>query len=212
AVFGEVVRQLVPNEDELEDEVRTVYGLVAPMSIKVSDKVKKVIVHILKWWTAQASERLRASDLQIPPTAVDRFVREVCTSKALLPVLGNALFPYFSRSSVDPTLIATILEVTICDAMVEPFAAGERRTPGIPVPVSYSEVAAAEGADGAGIDWGTVDFEQEESATEAGNVEIVFAGNRYWKRWAARLGDFYLENRGAQPRMASTDPRVEKLA
>jgi hypothetical protein len=211
AVFGEVIRQLVPKEDELEDEVRTVYGLVAPMSIKVSDKVKKVIVHILKWWTAQASERFRASNLQIPPTAVDRFVREVCTSKALLPVLGNALFPYFSRSSVDPALIATILEVTICDAMVELFAAGDRRTPPIPVRLSYSE-ASAEGSDGSAIDWGTVDFDEEEPAAQIGNVEIVFAGNRYWKRWSARIGDFYLENRGAQPRMASTDPRAQKLA
>lgn len=211
AVFGEIVRLLVPAEDDFEEEVRTVYGLVAPMSIKVSDKVKKVIVHVLKWWTAQAAERFRGSDLQIPPSAVDRFVREVCTSKALLPVLGNALFPYFSRSVVEPTLIASILEVTICDAMVELFASGERKTPEIPVRLSYSEATGGASEGGAAIDWGTVDLDDDAPASQAG-VEIVFAGNRYWKRWAARLGDFYLENRGAQPRMAATDPRAQKLA
>lgn len=212
AVFGELVRQIVVHEADLEAEVRAAYGMVAPMSIKASDKVKKVIVHILKWWTVQASERFRASELTIPPAAVESFIREICTSKRLLPVLGKAIFPYFSRTSVDPSLIASIMHVTICDAMLNLFAAGERRTPSIPLRLSYSEVPGEGDGQGAGaIDWENVDFDEEEPAAQVGNVEIVFAGNRYWNHWSKHLGDFYLQNRGSRPRMGSEDPRALKL-
>src|SRR5262249_49468180 len=42
APYGELMRALVVPKDDLEDEVRAALNLVAPMSIKVSDKVKKV--------------------------------------------------------------------------------------------------------------------------------------------------------------------------
>src|SRR5262249_44712266 len=71
AVFGELVSLLVVPEDELEREVRKVHDTVAPMSIKASDKVKKVLVHVLKWWWARATERFRASDAKLPDTAVE---------------------------------------------------------------------------------------------------------------------------------------------
>ncbi len=210
AVFGEVVRLVVVPEADLEAEVRSIYAAVAPMSIKASDKVKKVIVHILKWWAAKASERLRTSELAIPPATIEPFVREVCTSKKLLPVLGNAIFPYFSRTTIEPALIATILHVAVSDAMLHLFQPSERRTPGIPLRLSYSEVPG-DGEGGTDIDWGNVDFDQEEPAAQVGDVEIVFAGNRYWKAWSKGLGAFYLENRGSRPRMGADDPRVQKL-
>jgi hypothetical protein len=210
AVFGELIGRITPPVDEVEDEIRSVYGLVAPMSIKASDKVKKVIVHILKWWTNKASERFRASELQIPATAVDQLVREVCTSRAILPVLGNALFPYFSRSNVDAALIANIVHVAVCDALVVLFKEEQRRTPTGPIRLSYSEVVGATDTESA-IDWGDVDFDQEEPAAQVANVEIVFAGSRAYKRWSESLGPFYLQNRGSQPRLANTDPRVIKL-
>ena len=193
AVFGEVVRLVVVPEADLEAEVRSIYAAVAPMSIKASDKVKKVIVHILKWWAAKASERLRTSELAIPPATIEPFVREVCTSKKLLPVLGNAIFPYFSRTTIEPALIATILHVAVSDAMLHLFQPSERRTPGIPLRLSYSEVPG-DGEGGTDIDWGNVDFDQEEPAAQVGDVDA-----------------FYLENRGSRPRMGADDPRVQKL-
>ena len=53
-----------------------------------------------------------------PQAQAEAFVREICTSKLLLPVLGQAIFPYFARTQVDGPLVATILRVKICDAML----------------------------------------------------------------------------------------------
>src|SRR5260221_8935296 len=103
-----------------------------PMSIKASDKVKKVLVHVLKWWTKLAAERLRGSELAIPQAQAESFVREVCTSKLILPVLGTAIFPYFARTQVDVALVATILRVKISDGMLSLMNASKRRTPEAP--------------------------------------------------------------------------------
>jgi len=209
AVFGELMRLLVIPEDELEPELRSIYAAVAPMSIKVSDKVKRLVVHVLRSWMTQASQRVRASQLSLPHAAVDQFVREVLTSKRLLTALGTAIFPYMSRTTVDPALLAAICQVTIGDAMVQLFAAqAERRTPSIPVRLSYSETHE-EGS--LSIDWSDVSFDDEAQARDTDTLEIVFAGNRYWKPWATRLGEFYLENHGGKPRDAREDPRADKL-
>ena len=60
---------------------------------------------------------------------VERFVREVCTSKPIMPVLGKAVFPYFSRKEVDYALVASILQVKVCDTMLSLFRERPRRTP-----------------------------------------------------------------------------------
>jgi hypothetical protein len=211
AVFGELLRRIVAPEDDLEAEVRKSYDQVAPMSIKTSDKVKKVLVHTLKWWAGQAASKVRESDLNLPQGLVDTFVREVCTSKRLLPILGNAVYPYFSRNIVDCSLIARILEVKVADALLGLFADGPPRTPAPPIRLSFSE-AAGEGGDGAQIDWGSVDFgEDEKDEPKVSDVEIVFAGSSAWKAWSSRLGDFYLENKGSKVATNAEDPRVQKL-
>ena len=108
AVFGEFVDLVVAPEQDIEGEVRKVLDVVMPMSIKASDKVKKVLVHVLKWWAKTAAERLRGSELAVPQAQAENFVREVCTSKLLLPVLGQAIFPYFNRTQVDVSLVARV--------------------------------------------------------------------------------------------------------
>ncbi len=215
AVYGELVSMLAAPREEVEAELRSIHGVVAPMSIKTSDKVKKVLVHLLKWWTARAIASLRDSELDLPAAHVERFVREVCTSKLIMPVLGKAVFPYFSRTRVDYTLIATILRVKICDSMLDLFKEPARRTPSIPVRLSYSETVDGEGdgetGDADAIDWGDVDFD-EESATDIGaDVEIVFAGNRYFHHWADELPGLYLKNGGLKTQAKADDPRIEEL-
>jgi hypothetical protein len=212
AVFGDFLQRCVTPEAELEDEVRKVLEQVAPMSIKASDKVKKVLVHVLKHWTVRAADRVRTSDLGLPPSLVDTFVREVCTSKKILPILGNAIFPYFSRTVVDCEVVAKILEVKIGDALLSLFADGARATPAAPVRLSYSESVGAAGEAGA-IDWGTVSLGDDGDGADAApdSVEIVFAGSGHFKRWSARLGEFYLENKGARVAASAEDPRVAKL-
>src|SRR6185295_11380443 len=124
------------------------YGVAAPMSIKASDKVKKVLVHVLKWWTTEAQGRVRTTDLSVPGALVDFFVREVCTSKMLMPVLGNAVFPYFTKSTVDTDLVARIVRTKVCDAMVGLFVARPRTTPKNPVRLSFAETVATGNASG----------------------------------------------------------------
>jgi hypothetical protein len=209
AVFGELSRLLVAPEDDLEKEVRKAWDAAAPMSIKASDKVKKVLVHVLKWWTLTAQERVRTSDLPLPASAVDLFIREVCTSKLLMPVLGQAVFPYFSRSSVDTGLIAQILQVKICDAMLALFVDGERRTPKAPVRLSYSEDGKGEER-AASVDWADVDFEEDAAKSAKVGVEIIFAGNRYFKHWEKELAGFYAKNVGGS-KVAMDDPKVKAL-
>ncbi len=210
AVFGDLVRRFVADEDALEDEVRRAWSQVAPMSIKASDKVKRVLVHTLKWWMQTASERLRESDLALPQAMVDGFVREVCTSRQVLPIVGAAIYPYFSRSTVSFRLVARILQVKVTDAMVGLLVDGERTTPAPPVRLSYAEEIGRPGQPGDAIDWSNVDFDADES-TPAADVEIIFAGRRKYRTWAEHLGEFYLKNRGSSPRPPADEPRTRRL-
>ncbi|MDB4946503.1 MAG: hypothetical protein JWP97_6037 [Labilithrix sp.] len=209
AVFGELIDLVVAPEADVEAEVRKVLDVVMPMSIKASDKVKKVLVHVLKWWTKLASERLRGSELAIPQAQAESFVREVCTSKLLLPVLGQAVFPYFARTQVDVALVATILRVKISDAMLGLLVTEPRKTPQQPVRLSYAEDEATAASE---VDWAAVDFDDEPLTTgSAGRgIPIVFAGNRYFQRWSAGLGDFYVRSGGSRG-AAIEDARVAHL-
>jgi hypothetical protein len=213
AVFGELVERLTLPEDELELEIRRVYKQLAPMSIKVSDKVKKLMVHVLKHWAQRAVSRLRSSDLELPTALVERYVREVVTSKLLLPVLGQAIFGYFNKTEIDYGLVAKIMQVKISDALLHLFAERPRRTPSIPVKLSYAETAgggaAAEGE--AEIDWADVDFDDEPSPSEPEHVEIVFAGSRYFDHWADQLPRFYVKNAGKKGKSPMDDPRMREL-
>lgn len=209
AVFGEFIDRVVVPESELEGEVRKVLDAVSPMSIKASDKVKKLLVHVLKWWSKAAAMRLRESTLGLPQAPAEAFVREVCTSKQLLPILGQAIFPYFARTTVDAALVANIVRVKVCDAMLGLFRAEPRRTPAVPIRLSYAEEHAADG-DGGGIDWTNVDFSDEATAAPASSVSIVFAGNRYYDRWGERLEAFYLTGGGTRGTPLE-DARVAKL-
>lgn len=210
AVFGEFVDLVVAPEDDVEAEVRKVLDVVMPMSIKASDKVKKVLVHVLKWWSKLAAERLRASELAIPQAHAESFVREVCTSKLLLPVLGQAVFPYFARTQVDAALVATILRVKISDAMLALLTPAKRRTPESPVRLSYAE-DSAESAEA--VDWSNVDFDDEPSATAqpGKGVSIVFAGNRYYSVWSQALPDFYVKSGGTRPSLMEDASRTARL-
>ncbi|MFO0741917.1 MAG: virulence factor SrfC family protein [Labilithrix sp.] len=208
AVFGEFVNHIVPPENEVEAEVRKVLDAVLPMSIKASDKVKKVLVHVLKWWARTAAERLRGSELAIPQAQAESFVREVCTSKLLLPILGQAIFPYFGRTQIDVGLVAMILRVKICDGMLALMTPAKRRTPEAPVKLSYAEDSVETAAS---VDWSNVDFEDE--PTEAGpgsGVSIVFAGNRYYSMWSSGLADFYVRSGGSRPNLME-DARATRL-
>jgi hypothetical protein len=207
AVFGEFVDLVVAPEADIEAEVRKVLDVVAPMSIKGSDKVKKVLVHVLKWWTKLAADRLRSSELALPQAQAEAFVREVCTSKLLLPVLGQAIFPYFARTQVDAALVATILRVKICDAMLGLMSPPKRRTPEAPVRLSYAEDG---GESAEAVDWSNVDFDDEEAASPGKGVAIVFAGNRYYSGWSEGLPDFYVKSGGSRPNLME-DARVHRL-
>ncbi|MBX3263113.1 MAG: hypothetical protein KF782_25790 [Labilithrix sp.] len=208
AVFGEFVDLVVAPEEDIEAEVEKVLDVVLPMSIKASDKVKKVLVHVLKWWSKLAAERLRASELAIPQAHAESFVREVCTSKLLLPVLGQAIFPYFARTQVDAGLVATILRVKICDAMLALMTPAKRRTPESPVRLSYAE----DGEESANaVDWSSVDFDDEPMDQPGNGVSIVFAGNRYYSVWSESLPDFYAKSAGARPTVMEDASRTQRL-
>jgi hypothetical protein len=184
------------------------------MSIKVSDKVKKLMVHVLKHWSSRAVSRFKSSELELPSALVERYVREVCTSKMLLPVLGKAIFPYFNKSAVDFALVSQIMQVKISDALLHLFDDRGRRTPEIPVRLSYSETVGAGGdaeAEADAIDWADVSFDDEPEAAEPEHVDIVFAGNRYFEHWAAQLPAFYVRNAGGKTQSALDDPRTKAL-
>lgn len=212
AVFGELMELITIPHDELHQEIRDFYKTLAPMSIKVSDKVKKLMVHVLKHWAQRGVSRLRSSALDLPISLVDRFVREVVTSRSLLPVLGKAIFPYFNKSDVDFALVSTIMQVKISDALLSLFVSRERRTPELPVRLSYSETIGSGESDddGGDIDWADVDFDDEPAPdAEPEHVELVFAGNRYFDHWSEQLPAFYVRNAGGKK--ATEDPRMREL-
>lgn len=215
AVFGELVELVTLPHDELEPEVRVAWAQLSPMSIKVSDKLKKLMVHVLKHWLTRSVSRLRSSTLELPTALVERFVREVCTSKMLMPILGTSLFPYFNKSVVDFELVTSIFQVKISDALLHLFVDRPRRTPQIPVRLSFSEAVGAttKEEDGAAIDWSDVSFDEEPAAATStvSNVELVFAGNRYYHHWAQGLAAFYVRNHGELDAKAADDPRVREL-
>ena len=137
-------------------------------------------------------------------------MREVCTSKLILPVLGQAVFPYFARTQVDAALVATILRVKISDAMLALLTPAKRRTPESPVRLSYAE-DSAESVEA--VDWSNVDFDDEPSTTaQPGNgVSIVFAGNRYYSVWSQSLPDFYVKSGGTRPSLMEDASRTQRL-
>jgi hypothetical protein len=206
-VFGDLVDLIVAPEAEVEAEVRKILDVVMPMSIKTSDKVKKVLVHVLKWWTKLAAERLRSSELAIPQAQAELFVREVCTSKLLLPILGQAIFPYFARTQVDAGLVATILRVKICDGMLGLMIPTKRRAPELPVRLSYAEDGSESGE---AVDWSNVDFDEDPAEAPGKGVAIVFAGNRYYSVWSQSLAEFYVKSGGSRP-STMEDARVGRL-
>jgi hypothetical protein len=210
AVFGELLGHLSADEGELEAEVHRMVTMLAPQSIKTSDKVKRLIVHMVKWWRDQATMRVRTSQLNLPVTAVDTFVREVCQSKKLLVALGTAVFPYMSRTVVDANLIAGILRVKIVDMMAGLGVASERSVVALPVRLSFAEDTDAAEAAGA-IDWSDVNFDAEEPEALVGKAEIVFAGNRFFQRWRQHLGPFYLESGGQKLEGTAGDGRTAEL-
>jgi len=216
AAFGELMKALAPRPGELEAEVRNAYAIVRSMSVRTSERVRRILCHVLRAWATSAVDRVERTDLGIPRALVEGFVREVCASRRLLPMLGGLVLPYFSRASVDCTLIARVIEVNLSDATLQLFATRERRTPRLPVRLSFSESDAGGGADV--IDWGRVELEPEaEDAVrpaalpDLAAVDIVFAGSRAFEDWSARLGELYLENRGARADVAEDDPRTVAL-
>ena len=211
AVFGELVEHVTFAHDELEHEIRSFYKTLAPMSIKVSDKVKKLMVHVLKTWVNRCMVRFRASELELPAALVERYVREVVTSKMILPVLGKAIFPYFNKSEIDFGLVATILQVKVSDALLHLFLDRERRTPAIPVRLTYSETVGAAEAEAEEIDWADVDFGDDPASAEPEHVDIVFAGNRYFEHWAEQLPAFYVRSAGGKLDASLDDPRMKTL-
>ncbi|MGE0787327.1 MAG: virulence factor SrfC family protein [Sandaracinaceae bacterium] len=211
AVFGTLALEVTIPVDELEHEIRTVYRQLAPMSIKVSDKVKKLMVHVLKYWSQRAVSRLRSSDVELPLALAERYVREVVTSRLLLPILGNAVFPYFNKQEIDYPLVATIMQVKISDALLDLFQPRARRTPAIPVRLSFAETAAPGQTSEAEIDWADVDFEDEETPGEPAPVEIVFAGRTTFEHWADQLPRFYVKNAGKKANSPLDDPHMREL-
>ena len=84
-------------------EIRAFYKTLAPMSIKVSDKVKKLMVHVLKHWAQRAVSRIRElGDRPPEPRSSTATCARSCTSRSRsCPVLGKAIFPYFNKSDID---------------------------------------------------------------------------------------------------------------
>jgi hypothetical protein len=108
---------------------------------------------------------------------------------------------------VDVGLVASILRLKICDAMLGLMMPAERKTPELPVRLSYAEDASESAA---AVDWSNVDFADEPTAAPGKGVSIVFAGNRYFSRWSAGLGDFYVRSGGSRG-AAMEDARVGRL-
>ena len=200
--FGEMIRLLTPPLGDVQAEVNAAWRTIAPMSIKTSDKAKKLLVHLLKWWSAEAGARARSSDRGFPPALLESFARQVCISRGLLPVLGAAVFPYFARANLDVPLVARICHVKIGDALLNLGRPQQRVTPVGAIRLSYDESAHVEAG---AIDWNDVSWgEDGADSTAAGatgangaRLDLVFAGSRSFATWKGALVPFYLASAGA---------------
>ncbi|MBI2568210.1 MAG: hypothetical protein HYV63_14380 [Candidatus Schekmanbacteria bacterium] len=211
AVFSELMETVVASEEEIEAELRGFYKRVAQMSIKSSDKVKRLLVHVLKWWIARGQAGLAASQLELPAASVDFLLWEVCTSTRLLPILGTSIYKCFLKNVVDFALVAKILQVRISDALSSLFAASPIELPAGPVSLTYAPGARSEDQQEEEIDWTDMSFEgEEEDELKVDAGELVFAGKRYWEHFRQNLAEFYLANQ-SQGRLAAGDPRLKQL-
>lgn len=214
AAFGEFIGRIALPQEEVVREVKASLDATLQLSLKASDKVKRLLLHTLKWWKVRALARLRESPLTIPLGAAEVFLTETVTAKALLPELGTALFPYFSRKTVDPELVATILRVRISDATVDLFQGRQRRATVTPVRLSFAESMTAGGGESAeSVDWTNLDFDADESAeaSAAEAPEIVFAGREKFRAFCTELGPLYLKSAPDNVRRAEDDPRIRTL-
>jgi hypothetical protein len=212
--FGEMIRLLTPPLREVQSEVAAAWRTIAPMSIKTSDKAKKLLVHLLKWWSAEAGARARSSDRGFPPALLESFARQVCVGKGLLPVLGASVFPYFSRANLDVSLVARICHVKIGDALLNLGQPRPRATPVGPIRLSYDESAHAEAG---AIDWNDVSWGDDEAgasgtSASAPTLDLVFAGSRAFAGWKESLVPFYLASAGGSASSALSGPKAEALS
>jgi hypothetical protein len=167
------------------------------LAIKDSDKVKKLLVGVLKWWRTRAAQRLREAAV-VPQAAVETFLKELLTAKRLVAKLGPAVFPQFKKTQVDVALVARILHVKTVDAALSLFQDDPRRTPPAPFRLSYAE--SVQDAASGGIDWNDVDFGDDDADAPAlPTVTLVFAGKGRCDQFLERLAPFYLENAELAP-------------
>ena len=216
--FGEMIRLLTPPLADVQAEVNAAWRAIAPMSIKTSDKAKKLLVHLLKWWSAEAGARARSSDRGFPPALLESFARQVCVSRGLLPVLGAAVFPYFARATLDVPLVARICHVKIGDALLDLGQPRARVTPVGAIRLSYDESAHVEAG---AIDWNDVSWGDDAASaasTASGGglggtgLDLVFAGSRSFATWKGALVPFYLSSAGGSASAALTGPKAEALS
>jgi hypothetical protein len=221
AAFGRLVTAATLPRADVEREVRRAWTGLAPMSIKTSDKVKKLMVHVLKWWMNAAGVRVREGGLGLPEAQVERWIREVCTAKPMLVALGPVLMPHLSRSHIDFSLVAAIFQLRIGDGLVTLFAPRSRRTPALPLRLTFSETSTTSTGDASApsdpsVDWADVSFDDEgESAAADGApsgaaIELVFAGKERFEHWATSLPSLYVANAGSVA--PAHDPSAEQLA
>lgn len=204
--FGRFVQAIVLPYDAVLGETKRALAAILPLSIKGSDKVKRLLFHMLKWWQTEASTRSRQS-ISLPQAAVDLYLREILTSKAIVPLLGNRLLPAFSKNSVDADQIARILHVTTSDCMLHLHRPSPRRTPEGPLRLSFSEASAVDAGGGpVSIDW-SLDFEGDAPTPPA----VCFAGKARLDHLVEFLPALYTDSMGAHA-AGPRDPLTVKLA
>jgi len=204
--FGRFVQAIVLPFEVVLAETKRALTAILPLSIKGSDKVKRLLFHMLKWWQREASARSRQSTTHLPQAAVDLYLREILTSKAIVPLLGNRLLPAFGKNTVDADQVARILHVTTSDCMLHLHRPSGRRTPHGPLRLSFSETTAGAASGSDGIDW-SLDFDGEAPAPPA----VCFAGKSRLDHLVAHLPALYTDSMGAHA-AGPRDPLTVKLA
>lgn len=203
--FGRFVQAIVLPYEVVLAETKRALSAILPLSIKGSDKVKRLLFHMLKWWQKEASTRSRQSATHLPQAAVDLYLREILTSKAIVPLLGNRLLPAFGKNTVDADQVARVLHVTTSDCMLHLHRPAARRTPQGPLRLSFSEATTAD-AGGGSIDW-SLDFEGDAPTPPA----VCFAGKARLDHLVAHLPALYTDSMGAHA-AGPRDPTTLKLA